>query len=155
MLYIVNRPGNVPSHKGAAEWIERAMDLVAPHAKKICLRGDTDFSLTRNFDRWAERVDFVFGMDAYAGLVKRADGLPEADWKVLKRKPKYEVQTQERLKPENIKEQIVRERAYRNIKLSSEDVAEFEYRPARCKQTYRMVVVRKNLSVEKGEEVSL
>ncbi len=153
VLYIVNRPGNEPSHQGAAEWIDRAIDLVATHAKKICLRGDTDFSLTKNFDRWAKIVDFVFGMDAYAGLVKRAEDITEEDWKELKRKPKYEVKTQERLKPENIKEQIVREREFKNIKLESEQVAEFEYRPIKCKRTYRMVVVRKNLSVEKGEEV--
>lgn len=153
VLYIVNRPGNVPSHQGAAEWIDRAIDLVKPQAKKICLRGDTDFSLTKNFDRWAERVDFVFGMDAYGGLVKRAEGLPDGDWKALKRKPKYEVKTQERLKPENVKEQIVREREFKNIKLESEQVAEFEYRPVKCKQIYRVVVIRKNLSVEKGEEV--
>jgi hypothetical protein len=153
VLYIVNRPGNVPSHQGAAEWIDCAIELVNPHAKKICLRGDTDFSLTRNFDRWAERADFVFGMDAYAGLIKRAEELSERQWKELKRKQKYEVKTEERLKPENIKEQIVRDREFRNIQLESEAVAEFEYRPARSKGTYRMVVVRKNLSVEKGQEV--
>jgi len=32
-------------------------------------------------------------------------------------------------------------------------VASFPYRPHRCKQTYRMVVVRKNLSVSRGDEV--
>jgi hypothetical protein len=37
--------------------------------------------------------------------------------------------------------------------LRSEEVAEFAYRPAACKDTYRMVVVRKNISVEKGEKV--
>lgn len=151
VLYIVNRPGNVTSHHGAAEWIDRAIDLVVLHAKKICLRGDTDFSLTRNFDRWAERVDFLFGMDACKGLVRRAEELAEEDWKELKRKPKYEVKTEERLKPENIKEQIVREREYKNIKLESEQVAEIQYSPARSKGTYRLIVVRKNLSVEKGE----
>lgn len=30
-------------------------------------------------------------------------------------------------------------------------MAEFDYRPTHCRKTYRMVVVRKNLSVEKGE----
>ena len=64
VLYMVNRPGNVPSHQGAAEWIDKAIELVGPHARWITLRGDTDFSLTANFDRWADRVDFVFGMDA-------------------------------------------------------------------------------------------
>jgi len=153
VLYIVNRPGNEPSHQGAAEWIDRAIDLVKPHAKKICFRGDTDFSLTKNFDRWAEIIDFLFGMDACKGLIKRAEELAEEDWKELKRKAKYEVKTKERLKPENIKEQIVREREFKNIKLESEQVAEFEYSPVKCKGTYRMVVVRKNLSIEKGEAV--
>jgi hypothetical protein len=32
-------------------------------------------------------------------------------------------------------------------------VAEFNYRPTACRTTYRLVVVRKNLSVEKGERV--
>ena len=153
VLYIVNRPGNVASHQGCAEWIDRAIKLVEPHAGKICLRGDTAFSLTTNFDRWAEKVDFVFGMDAYMGLVKRAESIGEREWKELKRKPKYEVETRERLKPENIKEQIVVERKFQNIKLESEQVAEFKYRPGKCEKTYRMVVIRKNLSVEKGEEV--
>ena len=49
VLYVVNRPGNVPSHTDAAQWIDRAMDHVDPHAERICLRGDTDFSLTAHF----------------------------------------------------------------------------------------------------------
>lgn len=153
ILYIENRPGNVASHQGCAKWIDHAIELVESYAKKICLRGDTDFSLTTNFDRWAEKVDFVFGMDARAGLVKCAQALPDDHWKELKRKAKYEVRTNERTKPENIKEQIVREREFENIKLKSEDVAEFEYRPGKCEKPYRMVVIRKNLSVEKGEAV--
>jgi hypothetical protein len=69
----------------------------------------------------------------------------------LKRKAKYEVKTEEREKPGNVKEQIVREREFKNIRLESEHVAEFEYQPGKCRRTYRMIVVRKNLSVEKGE----
>jgi len=45
----------------------------------------------------------------------------------------------------------VREREFQNIRLTSEDVAEVGYRPTRCRKTYRLVVVRKNLTVEKGE----
>jgi len=51
VLYIKNRPGNAPSHDGAAEWIDRAIELVSPYSEGICLRGDTDFSLTEHFDR--------------------------------------------------------------------------------------------------------
>jgi hypothetical protein len=46
VLYLVNRPGNRPSHDGAAEWMDRAIDLASTTFKKIWLRGDTDFSLT-------------------------------------------------------------------------------------------------------------
>ena len=153
VLYLVNRGANVPSHEGAAEWIDKAIELVSPHSKKIFLRGDTDFSLTSHFDRWSERVNFVFGMDACASFVAKAEGLGEACWEPLEREPKYQVRTQERDKPENVKERIVKERNFKNIRLVSEQVAEFEYRPVKCKKTYRMVVVRKNLSVEKGESV--
>ena len=48
-----------------------------------------------------------------------------------------------RQKPENVKEAIVQEREYKNIRTVSEDVAEFEYSPTACKKTYRMVVLRK------------
>ena len=153
VLYLVNRPGNMPSHAGAAEWIDRAIGLVKPHAVKVCLRGDMDFSLTENFDRWAKEVDFIWGMDARGCLIKRAEELTAQEWKVLERKPKYEVKTQERRKPENVKERIVIEREYKNIRLKSEQIGEFEYQPGKCNQSYRIVVVRKNLSVEKGERV--
>ena len=103
VLYLENRPGNVASHDGSVKWIDRAIDVVEPYAEGICIRGDTDFSLTGNFDRWSERVAFVFGMDARAVLIKRAEELPKDAWKVLVRKPKYTVKTQDRQKPENIK----------------------------------------------------
>lgn len=103
VLYLENRPGNVASHDGSVKWIDRAIEVVEPYAERICIRGDTDFSLTGNFDRWSERVDFVFGMDARAVLIKRAEELPKEVWKVLVRKPKYTVKTQERQKPENRK----------------------------------------------------
>lgn len=74
VLYLVNRTGNVPSHTDAARWIDAAIDQVAPYAPRLCLRGDTDFSLTQNFDRWAERVDFIFGTDNNQALRKRARG---------------------------------------------------------------------------------
>ena len=56
-------------------------------------------------------------------------------------------------RPDNVKERIVRARGFENIRLRSEDVAEFAYRPTACRKTYRLVMVRKNLSVEKGEQV--
>jgi hypothetical protein len=131
--------------------MDRAIDLAAPVFKKVWLRGDTDFSLTANFDRWDERVGFVFGYDAKPNLVNMAEALPESTWKPLQRPARYEVKTEERRRPENVKEQVIKQREFENIRLQSEQVAEFDYRPTHCKRTYRMVVVRKNLTIEKGE----
>jgi hypothetical protein len=150
-LYMVNRPGNTPSAKDAAEWIDRSIDLVDAVFKEVILRGDTDFSLTRKFDEWNERATFYFGYDAHKNLVGLANDLPDGAWEPLERDPRYEVKTRERARPENVKERIVREREYKNICLQSEDMAEFAYRPTHCKNPYRMVVLRKNLTVEKGE----
>ena len=85
VLYLVNRPGNVVSHEGAAEWIGKAIGLVAPHVERVCVRGDTDFSLTANFDRWSEEADFIFGYDSQPGMVRRAEALEADDWERLKR----------------------------------------------------------------------
>ena len=153
VLYLVNRPGNVVSHEGSAEWIDRAIDLVWEHAERITVRGDTDFALTANFDRWAESVHFLFGMDANSALVGRAEELDEACYTRLKRKGKYEVKTRRRRRPENVKEQIVAQREFENMRLDSEHVAEFRYRPGKCKREYRVVVLRKNISHEQGEKL--
>ena len=56
-------------------------------------------------------------MDARGCLIKRAEELTAEEWRVLERKPKYEIKTQERRKPENVKERIVIEREYKNIRL--------------------------------------
>lgn len=115
VLYLVNRPGNAPSHQGAAEWIDKAIELVAPHAERVCLRGDTDFSLTAHFDRWAEKVDFVFGMDNNVALRSRAEALDEACWSRLQRPAAYEPRTGgTRARRENHKQRIVTERGYVN-----------------------------------------
>ena len=152
VLYLVNRPGNAVSHQGAAEWIDRAVGLVAPHVERVCVRGDTDFSLTVNFDRWSEEADFIFGYDAQPGMVKRAEALEEGDWKPLERKPRYTSRTgRTRSKRADVKGRIVRERGYVNKRLNFEHVAEYDYRPGKCRKTYRMVVVRKNISKMRGE----
>ena len=152
VLYLVNRPGNAVSHQGAAEWIDKAIGLVAPHAERVCVRGDTDFSLTVNFDRWSEAADFIFGYDVQPGMVKRAEALEEGDWERLERRPRYTSRTgKTRSRRADVKGRIVRERGYVNNRLNHEDVAEYDYRPGKCRETYRMVVVRKNISRMKGE----
>jgi len=152
-LFLVNRPGNRPSSEGAAERLDQAVDLVRRGGfRKVLLRGDTDFSQTAHLDGWdAQGVRFIFGLGVQKGVAARIDALPPSAWHRLERPEKYEVDTEPRQRPENVKEEIVKERGFKNVRLESEDVAEIEYSPTACKRSYRLVVVRKNLSIEKGE----
>ena len=150
-LFLINRPGNSPSHLDSAQWIDHSLNLVGDCFERLWLRGDTDFSLTSHFDRWDDRCKFVFGMDARPNIVAIADSIAEKQWQPLIRKPKYTVKTKKRRRAENVKDRIVKEREFEKIKTVSEQVAEFNYQPVKCKKGYRMVVVRKNLTVERGE----
>jgi hypothetical protein len=154
-LFLVNRSGNRPSHEGAAEWFDRAAAVCREASfQKILFRGDVDFSQTTHLDRWdADGCRFIFGLPAMRNLVGIAEGLDSGSWSRLHRKQKYTVQTEPRARPANVKEAIVRQREYENVRLRSEDVAEFGYRPTACKKSYRVVVVRKNVSVERGERM--
>jgi Transposase DDE domain group 1 len=153
VLSLLNRPGNRPSHEGAAAEVDRAVRVCLEGGfRKVLLRGDTDFSQTKHWDRWNAdpRIRFIFGLDKSWAKHVLADDLQAAAWQKLER-PRYQVKTQPRQKPARVKEQIVRERAFENKRLVSEEVAEMPYRPTACENTYRLIVVRKNLSVEKGE----
>jgi len=152
VLYLVNRPGNAVSHQDSVEWIDRAIDLVKPVAGQVTLRGDTDFTHTAQLDRWDEQgVKFILGLDAHVKAVQLAEGLSEQAWRPLERFPKYEILTEPRARRDRVKEQIVVEKGYENRKLLAEDISEMKYQPARCQQEYRLVIVRKNISVQKGE----
>ena len=154
-LFLVNRSGNRPSHEGAAARFDQALELLRRAGfKKITFRGDTDFSQSAHLDRWHDAgVKFVFGFDAAQNLVQKAESLPQTAFKRMGRPSRHDVKTKSRTKPEHVKERIVQERGFLNIHPLSEEVAEFEYEPTRCKQPYRMVVLKKNLSIERGERV--
>jgi hypothetical protein len=155
ILSLINRSGNRPSHEGAAAEIDRAIGVCrAGGFRQMLVRGDTDFTQTKHLDRWdSDGVQFIFGINKTANLHVLADDLPAMAWQTLSRPPRYEVKTQPRQRPDNVKEAIVVERGFENIRLVSEDVAEFDYRPTACRTSYRLVVVRKNLVVTKGQQV--
>jgi len=153
-LYVVNRSGNRPSHEQAAAYFDRSIALCRRAGfQRILLRGDTDFSQTEHLDRWdGDGVRFIFGIDATATLYEMAENLPKDAWKELRRRPKYEVQTGPRRRPENVKQKIVEQRQFEDIRLVKEYVAEFIYRPAKCRKNYRVSVVRKELEVYRGQQ---
>lgn len=155
VLSVINRPGNRPSHEGAAAEVDRALRVCLEGGfRSVLLRGDTDFSQTTHLDRWASdsRVKFIFGMDVTPNRHVLADDLAADAWRPLQRPARYQVKTQPRRRPERVKDKIVRQREFKNIRLEGEEVAEFSYRPLACQKAYRMIVVRKNLAVAKGEQ---
>lgn len=155
VLFLENRPGSRPSHEGAAARLNASVALVRRAGfRGVTLRGDTDFKQTDYLDGWDDDgVNFVFGYPAYANVVEQADSLSKSAWKLLERDNKYEIRTAPRACPTNVRDRVVTERGYHNIHLVHEHVSEFAYRPGKCSRYYRMVVVRKLLTHEKGQEL--
>jgi hypothetical protein len=153
-LFVVNRSGNRPSHEQAAFYFDRAIVLCRRAGfHKIRLRGDTDFTQTEHLDRWdSGNVGFVFGIDATKTLYALAGELSQNAWKTLVRQAKHVVKTKPRQRPENVKQQVVEAREFEDIRLVKEHVAEFRYRPTKCKKAYRVVVVWKELDVYRGQK---
>jgi hypothetical protein len=154
-LYLGLLGANRPSHEGVIDYYDRAIALCRKAGfKAIRLRGDTDFSLTTELDRFDDDgVRFVFGYDAKANLIQRAQGTDEETYHELVTRAEAQIATTARTRPRNVKDEIVRERGYKTLRQKAEDVVEFSYRPGNCTRDYRIVALRKNISVERGENV--
>ena len=90
-------------------------------------------------------------MDAHPKVVNLAEALPEEAWKPLEGLPRYEIVSRPRRKPQRVKESMIRFKGDENKVLIGEDMAEIEYQPLKCSRPYRLLIVRKNISVQKGE----
>jgi len=154
-LYLGLRGANRPSHEGVVPLYDRAVSLCRQAGfADILLRGDTDFSLTSELDRWDDDgVRFVFGYDARANLIARATDAPEDLYHDLVRRAERQIATRPRTRPCNHKDDVVRQRCYKVLRQKSEEVVEFSYRPGKCRRDYRVVALRKNISVERGDNV--
>ncbi len=155
-LFIVNRPANAVSSQGVVPLYDKSIVLCRRAGfTDILLRGDTDFSrTTAALDRWNEDgVRFVLGYKGWKNLVSAADEQPDDLYRELERRAERVVKTKPRRKPQKVKQGIVNKRGYKTIKPVAEDVVEFDYTPTKCKTAYRIVALRKNLSIERGEDV--
>jgi hypothetical protein len=153
VLRLVNRPGNRPSHEGAAEQLDRSLLLCRQAGfRRVYLRGDTDFTQTRRLDAWDdEAVTFLFGIDAMPKLKAIAEDRPASDWVELQRRPPYVAQGEPRKRPEKVKDRIVRERGFKTLTRVREEVTEVAYQPVACRRTYRLIIVRQTIQVEQGQ----
>jgi hypothetical protein len=153
-LRVVNRPGNRPSHEGAAARLDETIALCRSAGfRRIRMFGDTDFSQTEHLDRWHEQgVLFTFGLDVSLDRFIDADDLPKSTWKPLIRPPRYVPKGAPRGRRERVKQKVVEERQFKDIRLKEEWVIEMKYRPAACRRAYRLIIVRKNLSVSEPKQ---
>ena len=154
VLRLVNRSGNRPSHEGAHREIDDVIALLERAGfQRLLIRGDTDFSQTQHLDRWSHipGLRFVFGMACTGNLHFLADELPATAWKTLERPERYVVKTVPRGRRERVKQKVVVRRKFKDIQLDGEEVAEFTYCPVACQRSYRVIVVRKDLTVVNGQ----
>ena len=120
----------------------------------VLLRGDTDFALTTAFDRWTTAgVRFVFGYDATATRVRWGQSAPPDLYEALVRRTERTLATAPRQRPANVKDRIVTDRGFKKITTVSEALVDFDYQPTTCTRPYRVVALKKHLSVERGEQV--
>lgn len=152
-LYVVNRPGSRPSHEQAAATFDKAIALcLGAGFKSVRLRGDTDFSQTGYLDGWhAGGVKFIFGLRAAQNLYEHVENLPRNAWQKLVRPAKHRVKTEPRQRPTNVKQQVVEDRHFKDIRLVKEYVADFRHQPLKCGREYRIVVLWKDLAVHEGQ----
>lgn len=153
VLHLSLSGANRPSHEGAAEAIEEVTALCrAAGFREVTVRGDTDYSLTQRFDQWHRDGNrFVVGYDAKKNLVQRSQDLAEGDWCTLERTQKRQVKTEPRARPTNERQRVVEAREFKNFTLEKEHVAEFDYQPGACALKYRMIALRKTISVKEGQ----
>ncbi|MGH3426688.1 MAG: IS1380 family transposase [Mycobacteriales bacterium] len=154
-LYLGLLGANRPSHEGVVPLFDRAVALCRQAGfADILLRGDSDYSLTGHFDSWdRDGLRFVFGYDARTNLIEAAQGRPDDEYHQLVAAAERQIAAKTRARPVNVKDGIVRRRGYKTIRPVKEEVVEFDYRPGKCAQDYRVVALRKNLSIERGDNV--
>ena len=125
-----------PSHEGVGRCSTSASRCAGrPGFSDILLRGDTDFSLTSQLDRWDARRGAVHVRLRRRGQPRHiaADDLPQDLCQEAGRpRPSDTIQTQARARPPRTSKTADRRRAAvtRHATLD-EEVAEFAYRPAR------------------------
>ena len=157
-LLLVNRSGNKPSSEGAPELLDKSIALCRRAGfERILMRGDSAFSTTAHFDRWTDDgVHFVFGYLGAPTLKQRANGLAEEDYEELVRKAELALaeDKKRRAKQPRVKQAVVVERGYKDLRLEAEHIAEFQHKPARAKKSYRMIVLRKRI-IEERHQLSL
>jgi hypothetical protein len=159
-LAVRNRPGNVRSSEGAAEVLDSVLAQLKGRAKRLLVRGDSDF------DRQDLRV-VAKKHGAYVAIVGRehqdrpeiAKAIPERAyrkflpraWRATERgccRRGYRA----RRRKENLRRCKARQRNYKELRRVEQQIAEVPYRPTGWTDTYRLIVRRQLIQNWKGQQ---
>lgn len=104
---------------------------------------------------WEGETEFHGGQYAIglADMVDRAENLHPGDYEELVREANTAFANKKsRRKQPRVKEEVVCRRGFLNKRLLAEDTAEFEYKPHKATKSYRIVVLRKLVQEERGQQ---
>ncbi len=140
-LFCINRGGNILSQSKAAYWIKRAIRELKKSFDEILIEGDSAYYLTEMLDGLdMDGVKFIFAVDQLDNLKKSAENIDDNEWTKVE-KEERDVKKRDH-KKQNVKELKIIERKYNHVVQREEYVSEFSYSPTKCKNSYRIIVVR-------------
>jgi hypothetical protein len=123
----------------------------AAGCRRIVFRGDTDGTQTEQLDAWdAQSVSFLCGLASLPNLKAIAADRSAPDWAEVQRPPQSIAPGKPRTWPERVKDRIVRDRGFETLTRIRQDVAAVSSRPPACRRSYRLIIVRQTIGVEKG-----
>jgi hypothetical protein len=160
-LRLINRSGNRPSAEGSGEALDECLGRLTRHFRKVRVRGDTAFGgqeTVRVCDAYAN-VEFVFGINATANLVKIAESLSPQSFRPFHSSPSKDTSRTRksvrarRRRRRRVRRQRARDRGYPTLRTICQWAAEFPYRPSWADRDYRVVVKRQLVQTSQGQEV--
>ena len=152
-LRIVNRPGNLTSADGADAAIESVVPLLKERFKQIIVRGDSAFAQQAIYDV-CEKHEMHFAMvsPSHPNLEGLADSIPEQAWKPFRARQASSSpsEARRRKRRKNVRRKKVKQRGKRDLQLKNQWVAEMDYKPARSRKSFRLIVRRQRIQ-ESGQ----
>jgi hypothetical protein len=165
LLRTLNRPGNVASADGAADALKEVLPMVKRNFGKVYVRGDSAFYQKAIIAECVRNhVGFALVMDSYAGLIERAENLPESAWKpfsahAAQQNARAASNRKTRRKRERVRRRKARQRGYKTLATTGQWAAEFNYtiRPGLenfgvVGSTFRVVVKRQLVQTTQGQK---
>ena len=155
-LMVQNRSGSAKSGSGVSALLERVYPTVAKHFHRIRHRGDTKYGkkeIIQTDEKYG--VTFYLGYDSCGSLIEAAEEKPDSEWVEMPLKPaekrRKRKTRKKRAKQKQYRRKKVREREFKDEQTVARHVSELVYTPSWSDKPYRMIVVRSNREIHKGE----